>query len=272
MTRLQLEEYLSLLPLSAHVIWANFRPVAARKISSGSHPQQYLLLFEPPKGVTRYPTGVIFAHGGGWRMGSPRAFRFVGTFFAGLGFPTLLVGYRLAPAAKFPAQLDDIYAGCQAGIDALKDAGTAPVRWVLGGQSSGAQLVALVAYADPPRREALLGRPAGLFLVSGPVDFSLCSTGDAARLISDFVGSEKNREAADPIKYVTGKENIPVLCIHGDRDPLVDPQNSRVFAEKAGPSAQVYIAEGLHHSDLVEIFIRPDLPAAKALLDWLRAL
>jgi acetyl esterase/lipase len=173
---------------------------------------------------------------------------------------------------KFPAQLDDVYAGCQAGIDALKAADMGPTRWVLGGQSAGAQLVALLAYADPSRREALVGRPAGLFLVSGPVDFSLCATGVAARLISDFVGSEKDREAADPIKYVTGKENIPVLCIHGDRDPTVDPQSSWSFAEKVGPSAQVHVAEGWHHSDLVEIFIRPHLPAAKALVDWLQAL
>lgn len=272
MTHFQLEEYLSLFPAVARVIWANYRPVAATRISFGSHVQQHLLLCEPPAGAAQHTTGIIFVHGGGWRTGGPRAFRFVGAFLARLGFPTLLAGYRLAPAAKFPAQLDDIYAGCQAGIDTLEAAGAAPTRWILGGQSAGAQLVALLAYTDPVRRDALLGRPAGLFLVSGPLDFSLCTTGDIARMITDFTSSKYGREAADPIRYVNGNENIPVLCIHGDRDPLVDPQNSRVFAEKAGPSAQVYIAEGRHHSDLVEIFIKPDLPAAKVLIGWLQAL
>ncbi|MBN1428038.1 MAG: alpha/beta hydrolase [Anaerolineae bacterium] len=272
MTRFQFEEYLSLFSVFARVIWANCRPVATRRVPFGVHPQQYVLLCEPPTGVERRSTGIIFAHGGGWRLGNPLAFRFVGAFFAGLGFPTLLTGYRLAPAAKFPAQIDDVYAGCQAGIDALIDAGWAPTRWILGGQSAGAQLVALLAYADPARHEALLGHPAGLFLVSGPLDFSLCVTGDIARMIADLTGSEKGREAADPIRYVNGEENIPVLCIHGDRDPLVDPQNSRVFAEKAGPSTQVYIAKGRHHSDLAEIFIKPDLPFSKRLIEWLEVL
>lgn len=272
MTRFQWEEYLSFLPLFPRVLRANLRPLDATRVRFGQNPQQYVLCCEPPAGVARRSTGIVFIHGGGWRMGSPAEFRFAGAFLAGLGFPTLLAGYRLAPAVKFPAQLEDVYAGCQAGMEALKEKGLLPRRWVLGGQSAGAQLAALLAWADPARRDALLGRPAGMFLVSGPLDFSFCVDGDAARLINDYVEGEQNREAADPIRHVRDDEDIPVLCIHGDRDPTVDPQNSLSFAQKVGSNARVHMAAGWHHSDLVEIFLRPELPASKMLVEWLDAL
>ena len=269
MNRYQLEENLSLLPLFARVLLANFRPVDAKKIQFGLHPQQYVLWCEPPEGVTRRSTGILFAHGGGWRMGNPREFRFIGKFFADLGFPTLLTGYRLAPAFKFPAQLEDIYSSCQAGVQEMKRQGVAPEKWILGGQSAGAHLMALLAYMDPVRCKALLGRPAGLFLVSGPLDFSLCATGDVNEMIANLTGDEQLRGAADPIRYVDGSRDIPVLCIHGNRDPLVSPQNSLAFAEKVGASAQVHMTGGWHHSDLAEIFIRSNLPTSKIMVEWL---
>ena len=269
MNRYQLEEDLGLLPLFPRVLWANFRPVKTEKIRFGPHSHQYVLWCEPPEDVARRSTGIVFAHGGGWRMGNPREFRFVGKFFADLGFPTLLTGYRLAPTFKFPAQLEDIYSGCQAGVQELKRRGVAPEKWILVGQSAGAHLMALLTYMDPARREATLGRPAGLLLVSGLLDFSLCATGDVDKLIANLTGDETLRAAADPICYVEGGETIPVLCIHGDRDPLVDPRNSLAFAEKVGASARVHMAEGWHHADLAEIFIRLNLPVSKIMVEWL---
>jgi acetyl esterase/lipase len=272
MWRDQLEEYLSLLPLAARVIPANLCSTDTRRIEYGNDSHQYVLFYEPPAGIERRQTGILFIHGGGWRRGFPAAFRFVGEFFARLGFSTLLVGYRLAPAALFPAQLEDVYDGSQAGVRVLNELGTAPRQWILGGQSAGAHLAALLAYADPARCEAIFGRPAGLFLVSGPLDFSACASGEVSRLIDNFTGGEVNRQKADPIRYVRGDEGLTVLCIHGDRDPLVPLQNSLAFAQKAGPSARVYIAEGWHHSDLANFFIDPNLPASQALVDWLESL
>jgi acetyl esterase/lipase len=271
MMRYQVEEYLSLFLLSGRVGWANWRSPHYARIQFGSHPQQFLLLCLPPAGVTQKKAAIVFTHGGGWRMGNPAVFGFIGNFLADLGFPTILPGYRLAPMFKFPTQLDDLYAGCEAGIKALRERGITPKKWIIGGQSSGAQLAALAAYADPARRDAMFGELAGLFLVSGLLDFSLCDSGDAVRLVADFTGDGENRLRADPIRYLRGGETLPVFCIHGDRDPLVDPQNSLAFAAKIGAAAQVYLARGWHHSDLVAIFIRSGLPVTEALLQWLKA-
>lgn len=269
MTRFQLEEYLGLFPTSVRLLRANRRIHCPQRVPFGPHPRQFLLACLPPAGTVCRPVGILFAHGGGWRMGSPAQFRFVGSFLASLGFPTVLVGYRLAPAVKFPAQWEDLALGCQVGIQALRQQGLVPEEWILGGQSAGAQLAALLAFADPARCRALFGRLAGLFLVSGPLDFSVCEEGEVARLIDEYVGDERNRALADPMRYVHGDETLPVLCIHGDRDPLVPPQNSANFAARVGPRAQVYWAEGWHHSDLVEIFLRPELAATRALVAWL---
>ena len=129
--------------------------------------------------------------------------------------------------------------------------------------------MALLVYMDPARYEALLGRPTGLLLVSGPLDFSVCATGDVDKMIAALTGDETLRAAADPIRYVDETQDIPVLCIHGDRDPLVDPRNSLAFAEKIGARARVHIARGWHHSDLTEIFIRSNLPTSKMMVAWL---
>ncbi|MFZ6028493.1 MAG: alpha/beta hydrolase [Chloroflexota bacterium] len=272
MSRFLIEEYLSMLPLLVEAYWANRQAMRGEPVSFGPHPQQALLLYEPPAGVERQETAIVFIHGGGWQSGAPALFRFMGDFFARRGFPTLLLGYRLAPSFKFPAQLDDIYAGCEAGILALRQRSVVPTRWVLGGQSAGAQLAALVAYADRMRCEALFGRLAGLFLISAPVDFSLCTTGDVARLLASFTGNEDNHRLADPMGYLTGGETLPVLLIHGDRDATVDPQNSLAFAAKVGAAARVYRAGGWHHSDLSKIFLRPHLPETAVLMAWLKTL
>lgn len=111
-------------------------------------------------------------------------------------------------------------------------------------------------------------------LISGPLNFSACTNRTVTQLINDFVGDPANKDKADPIRYVRGDEAMPVLCVHGDCDPLVDVQNSISFANTINQSgkqqAQVRIVKGGHHSDLVMLFLQ-DSPSAKFMMDWLMA-
>jgi acetyl esterase/lipase len=274
MFRWQIAEYGSLVRLFPMISAALARRtrVIEERIPFGPHPQQYVLLCQPPE--RKANALLFFAHGGGWRMGNPWSFRFIGRYFAEQGFVTVLGGYRLAPKFQFPAQMQDIYAGLRVSLQAAKERGLPANKVLLGGQSAGAQLVSLLAYDRDELERRGLDQSffAGLLLVSGPLNFSVCTHRTVTQLVNDFVGDPANKDKADPIRYVRGDEALPALCIHGDCDPLVDALNSISFVNKINQSgkqqAQVRIVKGGHHSDLVTLFLQGS-PSAKFLVDWL---
>jgi acetyl esterase/lipase len=81
-------------------------------------------------------------HGGGWTVGrynSPDPIK-VATYFAGKGFQAFSVDYRLAPAAKWPAQRNDVTSAA-AWIRARAAAfDINPARIFLVGDSAGGQI------------------------------------------------------------------------------------------------------------------------------------
>lgn len=262
--------------LLAKVIQNNRRKdkqIAIDRIAYGEHSQQYMLFFYPQTDNYRGKM-IFFIHGGAWRVGSPELFRFIGLFFARLGFITVLPGYRLAPRFRFPAQLDDTADALVAAVDWVKKQGLPFEKVVLGGYSAGAQLVALIAYHP---QESLLRRfdramIAGLILVSGPVNFEVCRRNIMKLAIFDYLGSIFGWRKADPIRYVTGQENIPVLCIHGQDDPLVGIENSITFTAKINSYrenlAELIPVESACHADLLRLFWG-ELEEVHQLIAWL---
>jgi acetyl esterase/lipase len=205
-------------------------------------------------------------------MGNPIFFRFIGCYFASLGFPTILAGYRSAPRYKHPIQNEDILHGYEAGRKALEDQGLGVRKVILGGQSAGAQLVSLFAYGkDDAVRQCLpQGDIAGLLLISGPLVFYLCLKGAIFRLIDDYVEDVGKWVTADPYQHIEGTESIPVLCVHGEKDPLVSVQNSLHFtAQIKNGYGNLFIVMGGHHSDLIRLFWKPDHPATQLITGWL---
>ncbi|MCL4560204.1 MAG: alpha/beta hydrolase [Chloroflexi bacterium] len=244
------------------------------RIRYGPHPQQTILLFWPSKPKGRRRSAVLFLHGGGWSWGSPHLFRFVGHFFAELGFPTVLGGYRLVPGFRYPAQVDDVCAGLEAGLQVFAGRGVRVEQVIAGGQSAGAQLAALLVYERSRRgwgdfHQELFG---GFYSISGPLSFDDCSQPALQKMISDFTENPINREAADPIRRLRGDEQVPALLLHGERDPLVDVENTLAFAARLAQNktcrVEVNLVKEGHHADLAGIFVE-DQPAAQILKKWL---
>lgn len=229
-------------------------------LSFGPSAEQHVLLVCPQNVGPGAPL-VYFLHGGSWRHGSPGDFRAVGRFLARNGYVTALGGYRLLPDSVFPAQLHDAVDGTAEAVRHLKDTGRPPGAVVLAGQSAGAHLAALAAFDVETRRRRGLGDLplSGVLAVSGVLDLEvLCPDRSACPLVRELMGGDDGWECADPARFVHGGPMIPVLALHGSRDPLVPVEVAASFVLRANGAEgdhAVFVADPRgHHSDLLRVF------------------
>ena len=269
----QIGEFMALASLGGKAQKANDKKYDGKEITIpyGDNPQQYVLVFPPIESAPQRDSIVFFAHGGGWNMGNPTQYRFVGRFFAQLGFPTILAGYRLTPDFQFPIQIDDTSASLHAGIQYFEQNNIYAKKIILGGHSAGAQLTSLLTYKEniTVAERSLFS---GLFCMSGPLDFSLCQSVGIKKLLDDYIGNLPNPEVADPIFYADPELSVSVLCIHGAQDPLVSVENSASFAQKLNQGlvkrAQLNILPDKYHSDTMDLFFETT-DETRILTDWI---
>jgi len=270
------EELLSLPGLYWRIRAANTERDRKRErwVSFGPHPQQRALLVLPPSSTQVRRCAVLFIHGGGWRMGSPDFFGFIGHRFAEFGFATIMAGYRLAPQSSYPTQVQDVAVALEEGLIGLAQEGQKPAGIIMAGHSAGAHLAALLAL----QRDELTGLEStgvqlkGLLVVGGPLDFS-CPAGYGLKTaIAQFMGRADNWDEADPARHLDHTPTVPILAVHGLKDPLVDPCNSDSFTRRAnevhpGSATLLVIPDG-HHSDLAELVLE-DSPDTEFIVSWL---
>jgi len=243
------------------------------RISFGEDPAQHAIVIRPERADAPRPL-VYFIHGGSWKYGSPERFRAVGRFFARQGYTTALGGYRLVPGHLFPAQRDDVLDGLGAVFAEDRIATACDGRVILAGQSAGGQLAALAAFDEESRAARGLGelRVAGVLAVSGVLDFEvLCRPNARCQLIEDLMGGRDGWAAADPARFVHGAR-IPLLVLHGSRDPLVPVEVAASFVLRANGSEgehAAFMADlGAHHADMTRVLLGTS-PLTQPMLEWM---
>jgi len=176
--------------------------VAIETVKAPAQPAEWL---RPPGVAT--DAVVLYLHGGGYVIGSPRSHRHLAAAIAhAAGTQALLLDYRLAPEHPFPAALDDALAAYQW----LLGHGIAPGRIVVAGDSAGGGLTVATLLA---LRDRGLPRPAGGVCISPWVDL----TGSGA--------SYATKASADPIVTRDGIAGMAQAYVgNGDlKAPLVSP-------------------------------------------------
>jgi acetyl esterase/lipase len=109
---------------------------------------------------------LLYLHGGGYVMGSPRSHRPLAAWLAVAARARAIVAdYRLGPEHRFPAALDD----AEAVYRALLDEGAAPERIVVAGDSAGGGLTLALALR---LKRSGLPQPAGWFAISPWADLT----------------------------------------------------------------------------------------------------
>lgn len=216
----------------------------------------------PATGDGPFPA-LICIHGGAWQGGARQNLSQTIEVLAGRGYVAGTISYRLAPKARFPAQIED----CKAAVRWLR-ANAAKYRIQserigVMGFSAGAHLCCLLGTATPkdglegnggnPERSSRVQAVVSYF---GGTDFTTRTwTNDTEeKILIPFLGASFDAKPelyrrGSPITYVT-KDAPPFLFFHGSEDKLVSPRQSHVLADKlkeAGVSAKVVIVEGEGH-------------------------
>src|SRR5262247_3007190 len=159
-----------------------------------------------PPGV-RTDAAVLYLHGGGYVIGSPRSHRHLAAAIArAAGVQALLLDYRLAPEHPFPAALEDAVAAYQW----LLAQGIESKRIVVAGDSAGGGLTLATLLV---LRDRGLPRPAAAVCISPWVD--LTNSGESYVTKADV----------DPIVTRDGIEGMTQAYVGGgDRKaPLISP-------------------------------------------------
>jgi acetyl esterase/lipase len=234
----------------------------------------------------------------------------VGHFLAGQGYGVVLPNYRLAPTARHPAQIQDVAAAVAWTRRHIAEYGGDPRRIYLAGHSAGGHLVSLLATDESYlKAEGLTGADVkGVIAVSGVyrippgevvgvlggrgprghrLEQMFPLRGDSERAADCllpgvpvrtglfglvFGEGPKERERASPVNHV--RRGLPPFLILTAANDLPNQQEEADEFHRAllraDCKAQRLTVERRNHSSVLYSAIRPDDPAARAVLDFLR--
>lgn len=242
--------------------------LVADGIAYGPEPRQRLDVYAPT-GARGAPV-LVFLYGGGWTDGERALYRFLGGTFAARGFVTVVPDYRLYPAVRYPAFLQD----CALAVawtlaNAPAHGGAAGPVWLMG-HSAGAYNAAMLAL-DPEWLGACGSQPRrdlrGCVGLAGPYDFLPLHSPTLEALFAPAGDLARTQ----PIAYVDGA-NPPMLLLAGTADRTVLPQNTERLAariEAAGGPVQHRLYSGIGHVELVASIAGPLRGLAPTLRDCL---
>jgi len=227
-----------------------------RGLPFGPEPRQALDLYWPANASGPFPV-IVFFYGGSWRWGSRAEYRFVGEAMARRGIMTAVADYRLHPAVRFPAFVED-GAAAVAGVKrhAVSYGGDAGTVFVMG-HSAGAHTGALLTL-DPhylADRDIRTSGVSGFIGISGPYIVNLTEY-DSVRTVFE---AWPEPSQTIPLSFVR-QGAPPMLLLHGSKDTLVRPVNTTRFAEalrEAGATVTVDLVRGVGHYRIMAAIAKP---------------
>lgn len=190
-----------------------FMPVRGTRIEQRTLPQcsaEWLM----PKGFSGSDHVLLYLHGGGYVVGTPKSYRGIASNYAKhLNCPVLVPHYRLAPEQPFPAALDDAYDAWHY----LLQSGYKPEQILLAGDSAGGGLSTALLLKLRDAGELM---PVAAFVISPLLDLTF--TGD----------SFTSRQKRDPLLR-TDWLQWGAAAYAGNLDPKT-PYLSPIFSEPTG--------------------------------------
>lgn len=223
----------------------------------------------------------VYVHGGSFRILSKDTHWVPAVQFARSGYLTFVINYRLSPAHRFPAALEDVAHAVAWVMASAPDHGGDTSRLVVAGESAGANLALAFAIGatyvrDEPYAKRIFDSgivpkaivPAcGILQVSGPERFKSADTGKLAELIYGRIAGVGAAylpdvhacwpSLADPLLVLEQGEQparpFPLVVAGvGDGDPIVDDtRRLEIALTKLGVTHDIRTYPGGHAFEML---------------------
>ena len=223
------------------------QPRVLANVAYGPDPAQKMDLFLPV-GFPGPRPGVALIHGGGWQAGDKGFYAPSGRALAALGFVAFSLNYRFTPAARYPAQADDVQRAVRWMRAHAADYQLDPARVGALGDSAGGHLSLILGTQEARDNSdaalaALSSRVQCVVDFYGPADLTNAvpavpqTDGQkyVAHVLQDLLGGPPQdnlalARSASPLFSVDAK-SAPTLIITGTDDPLVALDQSERLAD-----------------------------------------
>lgn len=235
-------------------------------VGKDADPERNKLDLYLPKGRRDFPV-LFWIHGGGLRKGDRKDTQPLGETFAkeGIGFVT--TGYRLSPAVKHPAHIEDVARAFAWAVGNIAKHGGRPDAIFVAGHSSGGHLAALLATDESYLKAHKLSfsNIKGVISVSGPqrLEFNEEWT--------DTIGASPAAFAnASPVNHV-GMRHPPFLIMFAEKDFDMMRKSSAELGEllaKRKIEGTVVDVKDRDHGSIIREISKAGDPTARAILEF----
>ncbi len=221
-----------------------------------------------PKGQKDFPV-VLFVHGGTWKSGSKTLYAGLGEAFAKQGIGFVICNYRLSPAVKHPAHVEDVAKAFAWVYDNAEKYGGSKGKLFVCGHSAGGHLVSLLA-TDSDYLKAEKRSPdeiRGVVAISGVYRIA-----PVAPLRTAFGTDAEVCKKASPLTHVKGK-HPPFLIAFADGDLPLLPELARDMhkaLKKADSPTELLECKKCNHISIITNFVVDDDVLHKAVCDFVK--
>ncbi len=237
-----------------------------------AHKTKHRLDLYLPRGQKDFPV-MFFVHGGAWQRGDKSmlgVYRALGRFYARHGVGAVVINYRLSPAVRHPAHVEDVARAFAWTYRNIGRYGGRPDRIFVCGHSAGGHLISLLV--TEPRY--LRAEGLGVGVIRAAISLSGVFRIPDRYFASVFGTDPEVRKQASPIEHV--RPGLPpFLIVYGDNDfPGCDREPAEAFCKalraKGDRARTVEVKECNHFNVLLNAALE-DAPVSSAIIDFIRA-
>jgi arylformamidase len=211
-----------------------------------------------------------FIHGGYWRALSKDHFGFIAEPFIEAGAAVALMDYDLCPAVHLKTIVEQVVQSVRRIREQAKEINGDPERIVIGGNSAGGHLTAMLLSREwngPDEQKPFIR---GASLVTGIYDLSPIPR---IQVRDDVHLTEDEITLFSPLR-LEPRMRVPALVSVGGSEPRLWIEQSQRYHDKlvqAGMESEMMIVPGHHHFSITRSLANPEDPLFRGTLRLLQS-